>query len=266
MSQRHPVDAVLPGRQAVPRAPAVQPKTTSASGQRLAVRIPPVGGSTGREMALPHLPSPSAPHSGAVSMPPVQRASAGQPGHAPTARALQPTRPTVAIPPVRMPQRTVTVPAQQASTPAPLGRRPNAQGAVLPQRDGGRQAARSRGPAAPGHASPVLAVIQPMQGASGGKSGVSYTQIGMEYDEQEINTALIAIGKPEGVKGHGKKNVGRGKESRQTQDENKQLAEQLRKQKAEKQSAMAQCRTFHKRINLGETCPGCNQEVTKNML
>jgi hypothetical protein len=98
-------------------------------------------------------------------------------------------------------------------------------------------------------------------GMDGGKSGVTYTSIGDAYDEEDIAQAMEQLGLSKGVKGHGKKHVGRGHESTQTKHENARVAEKLRENKQQKKTTKKSCNDFHKRKNRGEICPTCDKEV-----
>ncbi|HJZ77816.1 MAG TPA: hypothetical protein VKE51_39075 [Vicinamibacterales bacterium] len=114
-------------------------------------------------------------------------------------------------------------------------------------------------PAKPASKQPGLAAAQSVQRASGGKAGVGYTSIGASYSQDQIAKALNDLGM-QGTKGHNKGQPGSG-ESGQTKNENKKLAEQLRKNKADETEKAQTCRKFHNKRNNGQRCKGCNQIV-----
>lgn len=101
-------------------------------------------------------------------------------------------------------------------------------------------------------------------GNPGGKGGMGYSSVGGAYSEEEQAAALAEVG-IKGVKGHGKGRPG-SKESGQTKKEMAAVVEVLREKKAVAKVAARGCREFHKRANLGEECPTCHRDVTKEML
>lgn len=111
---------------------------------------------------------------------------------------------------------------------------------------------------------PPMTIQRSSKGVDGGKGGLGYGDAG-GGDEDENRRALERADLAKGIKGHKKGKKGSGV-SGQTKKETARFVEVRKEIREETKSQKQQCRQFHKRRNLGETCPGCRKEVASSML
>jgi len=115
-------------------------------------------------------------------------------------------------------------------------------------------------------APPALAVRSTIQlsGNPGGKGGEGYSSANKKDSDDMRREARARSGLTGGIKGHGKGDTNSNWSS-QTVHESEKYHEALREVRAEKKEKARNCRDYHKKKYIGDTCESCGREITAAM-